>query len=49
MTYFHLVGALGRFVVRGSDDNSETPPSSVADADVVVAEMTAEEIQADDA
>ena len=40
LTDFHLVGVLGRLVVRGSEDNSETPPLSVADADVVVAGNT---------
>ena len=36
VTVFHFVGLLGRVVVRGSEDDSETPPTSVANADVVV-------------
>ena len=40
VTYFHFVGVLGKVVLRGSEDDSETPPTSVADADVVVAGIT---------
>jgi hypothetical protein len=36
VTDFHFVGVLGRLGFRGSEDNSETPSTFVADTDVVV-------------